>query len=329
MQKLVMNFDGQIQFFLLRNATWTFELVGNQVIHAVFFDACGTFGSCNSLNRMLCKCLPGFQPKSHDNWKSGNFSEGCERISPLCNKEVVVESFLELKMMKAGKADVEFDYSYESECLNECLGRCNCQAYSYQKAEKGEDNITCWIWLKDLNNIQEDLSDRGRDLNVRVPSSTLDLVKGKCEICGTTIIPYPLSSGPNCGDKMYYSFHCDDSIGQLSFEMPGGNYLVTGIDEELQKFSIRDEDCKATKSMGYRTQTNHSWPFNVIGGCDTGFADVEIRWNAPSEPLCSSLDECNDWPHSTCSSATNGKKRCLCNKSYRWDPINGRLHSSI
>ncbi|KAJ6349079.1 hypothetical protein OIU77_006632 [Salix suchowensis] len=73
------------------------------------------------------------------------------------------------------------------------------------------------------------------------------LVKRKCEICGTTIIPYPLSTGPNCGDKMYYSFHCDDSIGQLSFEMPGGNYLVTGIDEELQKFSIRDEDSSKEK----------------------------------------------------------------------------------
>ncbi|KAJ6761886.1 hypothetical protein OIU74_024534 [Salix koriyanagi] len=317
--KLVMNFDGQIQFFLRRNASWILNW-GEPSDRCSFFDACGTFGSCNSLNRIPCKCLPGFQPKSPDNWKSGNFSEGCERISPLCNKEVAVESFLELKMMKAGKADDEFDYSDEYECFNKCLSRCECQAYSYQKAEKG-DNITCWIWLKDLNNIQEDPFGRGRDLNVRVPSSTLALVKKKCEICGTTIIPYPLSTGPNCGDKMYYSFHCDDSIGQLSFEMPGGNYYpVTGIDEELQKFSIRDEDCKATKSMGYSTQTNHSWPFNVIGGCDTGFADVEIRWTAPSEPLCSSLDECNDWPHSTCSSATDGKKRCLCIKSFRWDP---------
>ncbi|KAJ6745071.1 PROMASTIGOTE SURFACE ANTIGEN PROTEIN PSA [Salix purpurea] len=133
---------------------------------------------------------------------------------------------------------------------------------------------------------------------------------------------------------MYYSFHCDDSIGQLSFEMSGGNYLVTGIDEELQKFSIRvgDDDCKTNESMGYSTE---SWPFNVIGRCDanrsksrlgssfedTGFSEVEIRWTAPSEPLCSSLDECNDWPHSTCSSATDGKKRCLCIKSFRWDPI--------
>ncbi|KAG5224923.1 G-type lectin S-receptor serine/threonine-protein kinase [Salix suchowensis] len=169
--KLVMNFNGQIQFFSWRNATWILNWWEPSDPCSVF-DACGTFGSCNSLNMMLCKCLPGFQPKSPDNWKSGNFSEGCERMSPLCNNDVAVESFLELKMMKAGKADVEFDYSFENECFHKCLSRCDCQAYSYQKAEK-DDNITCWIWLKDLNNIQEDLSDRGRDLNVRVPHSTI------------------------------------------------------------------------------------------------------------------------------------------------------------
>ncbi|KAJ6761880.1 hypothetical protein OIU74_024528, partial [Salix koriyanagi] len=191
-------------------------------------------------------------------------------------------------MMKAGKADVEFDYSFENECLNKCLSRCECQGYSYQKAEKGDDNnITCWIWLKDLNNIQEDLSDRGRDLNVRVPHSTIASVKRKCKICGTTIIPYPLSTGPNCGDKMYYNFLCKSAF-QLSFETPDGkNYSVTGIDEELQKFSIRvgDDDCKANESMGDSTE---SWPFNVIGRCD--------------------------------ANPTDGKKSCLCIKSFRWDP---------
>jgi hypothetical protein len=162
-------------------------------------------------------------------------------------------------------------------------------------------------------------------------------VKRKCQICGTTIIPYPLSTGPNCGDKMYFSFHCDDSSGQLSFEIPGGAYYsVTGIDEELQKFSIHveDADCKAIESMGNYTQRILYWPFHVIGRCDanrsnsrigssfedTGFAEVEIGWTDPSEPLCDSLDECNDWPHSTCSPARDGMKRCLCNKSFWWDP---------
>jgi hypothetical protein len=86
--RLVMNFDGQIQFFLWRNVTWTLNW-WEPSDRCTVFDACGTFGSCNSLNRIPCKCLPGFQPKSPDNWKLGNFSEGCERLSPLCSNDVV------------------------------------------------------------------------------------------------------------------------------------------------------------------------------------------------------------------------------------------------
>ena len=92
--RLVMNFDGQIQFFLWRNVTWTLNW-WEPSDRCTVFDACGTFGSCNSLNRIPCKCLPGFQPKSPDNWKLGNFSEGCERLSPLCSNDVV-QNFLQL-----------------------------------------------------------------------------------------------------------------------------------------------------------------------------------------------------------------------------------------
>jgi hypothetical protein len=130
--RLVMNFTGQIQFFLWRNVTWTLNWWEPSDRCSVF-DACGTFGSCNSLNRIPCKCLPGFQPKSPDNWKLGDFSEGCERMSPLCSKDVV-QNFLELRLMKAGKPDVEHDYSDENECMNECLSKCNCQAYSYHSS---------------------------------------------------------------------------------------------------------------------------------------------------------------------------------------------------
>jgi hypothetical protein len=77
--------------------------------------------------------MPGFQPKFPDNWKLGNFSEGCERLSPLCSNDVV-QNFLELKSMKAGKPDAEPDYSDENDCMNKCLSKCNCQAYSYHSS---------------------------------------------------------------------------------------------------------------------------------------------------------------------------------------------------
>ncbi|PRQ60070.1 putative non-specific serine/threonine protein kinase [Rosa chinensis] len=42
-------------------------------------DACGNFGSYNSKNGLVCKCLLGFKPSSPDNWNHGDYSSGCTR----------------------------------------------------------------------------------------------------------------------------------------------------------------------------------------------------------------------------------------------------------
>ncbi|KAK7833551.1 wall-associated receptor kinase-like 15 [Quercus suber] len=89
-----------------------------------------------------------------------------------------------------------------------------------------------------------------------------------CEPCGTNMIPYPLSASSNCGDPMYFSFNCNTTSGQVSFNAPN---------------------------------------------------DVEIVWEPPLEPICNLSTDCKDWPHSTCKSASDGKRRCLCTKSFRWD----------
>jgi len=43
--------------------------------------------------------LPGFKPKSPENWNSGDFSGGCIRSSDECGKN---DTFLSLKMMRLG-----------------------------------------------------------------------------------------------------------------------------------------------------------------------------------------------------------------------------------
>ena len=47
--------------------------------------------------------------------------------------------------------------------------------------------------------------------------------------------------------------------------------------------------------------------------------EVEIAWEPPLEPICNSSANCNDWSHSSCKSARDGKRRCLCTFCYRWD----------
>ncbi|KAG6752496.1 hypothetical protein POTOM_044734 [Populus tomentosa] len=55
----------------------------------------GNDGSCNLYNKLACKCLPGFKPKSPENWNSGDFSGGCIRSSDERGKN---DTFLSLKM---------------------------------------------------------------------------------------------------------------------------------------------------------------------------------------------------------------------------------------
>ncbi|KAF2308791.1 hypothetical protein GH714_018617 [Hevea brasiliensis] len=133
------------------------------------FNACGKFSSCNSANSLPCKCLPGFKPNKPENWYAGDFSYGCKRISPICSKYAKeIGDFHNLKKMKVGNPDGVYENLNETACKDKCLSNCTCQAYSYLKAERSDaSNAICWIWIQDLNNIQENY-EGGRDLNYRV-----------------------------------------------------------------------------------------------------------------------------------------------------------------
>nr|XP_028957470.1 G-type lectin S-receptor-like serine/threonine-protein kinase At4g03230 [Malus domestica] len=139
------------------------------------------YTSCNSNNRpLLCKCLPGFKPQYLQQWNSGDFSGGCKRDSALCGNNKI-DTFLSLKKMKVGNPDSKINVEKEEEeCRNGCLNSCQCKAYSY--AISGEysnrrDASLCKIWNEgDLNNLEEEYTDGGQDLSVRVALSDLGIL---------------------------------------------------------------------------------------------------------------------------------------------------------
>ena len=147
------------------------------------------------------------------------------------------------------------------------------------------------------------------------------------------MIPYPLSTSPNCGDPMYFSFHCNTSIGQLSFKAPSNLYQVDSISPSEQKFVIQEminhteKTRRQAKNLG-DLQLNLSLPFSVnyrlpdLGNLSPEITAVEISWVPPPEPTCISTVDCKDWPHSTCNAAKDGKKRCHCAPNFRWDVSN-------
>ncbi|XP_021829961.1 G-type lectin S-receptor-like serine/threonine-protein kinase At4g03230 [Prunus avium] len=335
--RLVMNFNGQLQF-LTYTKQW--HLLWRQPKDRCNeLNACGNFGSCNSNNRPWeCKCLPGFSPQFVEQWNSGVFNGGCARQSKICEKN---DTFLSLKMMKVEKPNPPIKVDNETVCKNECLSNCLCQAYSYAEATNNtrrdaSTSSLCWTWLE-LNNLEEEYGDDGHNISVRIALSDSKSTVKDCKPCGTTIIPYPLSTGPDCGDPMYSRFNCITTTGQVSFMGPKGTFFrVISINASAQRFVIQAKNVDNCNPInrGKSQPLNPPFPFNVTSWCNVhlgnfssqvssrGTNAVELGWELPLEPTCTTSADCRGWPHSTCSPATDRKKRCLCNANYQWSGFN-------
>lgn len=132
---------------------------------------------------------------------------------------------------------------------------------------------------------------------------------------------------------MYFNFNCNVATGQVNFEAAGGTYKVKFIDSEARKFYIQTKeagDCGDKNWITKALQLNHSSPFHVTSWCNfketnpENFSlktsnEVEISWEPPLEPTCSSTTDCKDWPYSTCNMSKDGNKRCLCIADFHWN----------
>ncbi|XP_009762554.1 G-type lectin S-receptor-like serine/threonine-protein kinase At4g03230 isoform X1 [Nicotiana sylvestris] len=339
--RLLMNSSGEIQLYRWddKSRGWFMSWSEPQGPCGVY-DTCGKFGICDRENILsMCKCLPGFSPTSPDDWMAGNFIDGCSRKSvTTCNKKSKSDTFLIMSSMKFEEPDLYSKAKNEDDCRNECVGNCQCVAYSYEdhEAPRGSSNVSarCSIWTNELHNLQVNYRG-GFNLSVRVAMSDIEVTRRNCRPCGPNVIPYPLSSEPHCGDSSYYSFACNDSTGEVSFQTLNGSYPVIDIDIDNRRFVIQvheENSCDNTKKPGTQVAwLNQSLPFHPINRCynteklqnrTSGQARYGIRmimWEPPLEPTCIASADCEDWPNSSCNMTGQGKRRCLCNQYYKWD----------
>ncbi|KAL5731119.1 non-specific serine/threonine protein kinase [Ranunculus cassubicifolius] len=140
-----------------------------------YYGKCGSFAFCNRLVSPVCSCLRGYEPKSNEEWRKGNWSGGCIRRMLLqCDRNNTngehgkADGFLKYERMKVpdfanwvGGGDLE-------ECMQQCLMNCSCTAYSYVSGR------SCMLWhgsLIDMNKFPS----AGVDLYTRVAYSELDI----------------------------------------------------------------------------------------------------------------------------------------------------------
>nr|XP_023901411.1 G-type lectin S-receptor-like serine/threonine-protein kinase At4g03230 [Quercus suber] len=334
--RLVMDYSGELRYLIwdTTKGNWSLEWKAPEDQCSIY-NACGKSGSCNNDNWFTCKCLPGSKPTDTNNWFSQHFVDGCIRNSRCDNGG---STFLSLNVTQVRNPDNNFPVNNVEECERKCFENCQCQAYSYAvttvnrtvRLDAYTGTSLCWIWIDDLNDLQEG-SKNSRNIFVRVPKSDIESTVRNCEPCGINVIPYPLSTSPNCGDPMYFSFECNNSTGQLSFKSPIGTYQVDGIYPSEQKFiiEVKHADNSDARNSERVLSLNQYSPLFVnisfvqdSGKINSNIRGVEISWKPPPEPLCNSPADCKDWPNSTCNAATDGNMRCHCLPNFVWDASN-------
>ncbi|KAL1560146.1 non-specific serine/threonine protein kinase [Salvia divinorum] len=130
---------------------------------------CGPFGVCYQRDSPICSCLPGFHPRSNQEWDSGNWTSGCQRRSDLnCNNgTTTTDDFLKVQMMIV---TVNGDWlpGSESQCKTRCRTNCSCLAYGF------DGGRGCRLWSGTLNDIQKFPTDSGSNLYIRLANSQID-----------------------------------------------------------------------------------------------------------------------------------------------------------
>lgn len=126
-----------------------------------------------------------------------------------------------------------------------------------------------------------------------------------CEDCGHTLVPYPLSTGPNCGDQSY-KVQC--KAGTLWFNaLNGSSYVITSINPQIQRLILRPprlakNTCMAADLWSHGIQLDNNLPFNITS------SNTVMLMNCSTEMLplsmnCSSASICHNYIRSTAAVA--------------------------
>ncbi|KAF9587753.1 hypothetical protein IFM89_004730 [Coptis chinensis] len=333
--RLVLDVNGLLSLLVWRTGFWW--RVWYLPKPLCTFESCGPYSSCsfngayylvgvNSGNDYRtdgpCACITNFEPVSQEAWELGDFSGGCKRKTPLqCGKEE--DGFYPLKNVKAVVPTSAFEAATAESCRTECLSRCSCNAYAYTNGSSA-GIISCLIWDGSLRVFTGETKIDPSDIFVRIDASEIVTNRRLCQNCGIHAIPYPLSTGPNCGDPAYRNFKCDDSTGYLTFNALDSSYAVNKIIPEMRTIVIKWDswnfDSCYAKNNNSDIQLNPSLPFHMTSN------NTIFMFNCPS-PLRSSGTDCNS--SSLCPMIMLDKMQCFSSMRTCCSYIAGKSSSTL
>ncbi|XP_073264944.1 G-type lectin S-receptor-like serine/threonine-protein kinase RKS1 [Populus alba] len=170
--RLVVNESGVVHRLTWndRDQQW-FEVWSSPKEPCDTYGQCGPNSNCDPYqpNNFMCKCLPGFEPKSPQEWYLRDGSGGCV-TKPNVSTCRSGEGFIKLARVKVpdtSMASANMSLILK-ECEQECLRNCSCTAY----ASADERGVGCLRWYGDLLDTRT-FSDVGQEIYIRVDRAEL------------------------------------------------------------------------------------------------------------------------------------------------------------
>ncbi|KAF8045029.1 hypothetical protein N665_5725s0002 [Sinapis alba] len=140
--------QGSLKIFHHNGTDWEVDYEAPLANSCDFYDLCGPFGLCVMSPSPKCKCFKGFVPKSIEEWRRGNWTDGCVRRTELYCQGNSTGKAADIFHPLANIKPPEF-YKFSStldaeDCYQSCLQNCSCLAFTYI------NGIGCLVWNHDL-----------------------------------------------------------------------------------------------------------------------------------------------------------------------------------
>ncbi|TKY66620.1 G-type lectin S-receptor serine/threonine-protein kinase [Spatholobus suberectus] len=249
---------GSVQRFLWSYQTETWQLFqagpGDQCEN---YALCGANSDCSVNNSPICECLPGFTPKSPENWSLSNWTDGCVwKVNLDCDNR---DGFVKLTGMKRPDTSSSwFDKNMDiQECEDQCLKNCSCIAYSSLNISDGGSG--CLIWFNKITDMRKDTS-IGQEIYLKVPASELghstDNAKKKklagilvgigILILGITIVGYVI-------------YLKSKKLGK------SGKDKIINEEDQIEKYEKESIELPTFEFSTIANATDHFSPNNILG----------------------------------------------------------------
>ncbi|KAL9236706.1 hypothetical protein vseg_011342 [Gypsophila vaccaria] len=166
LERFYMNYDGRLLQKNWNGSNWEiiWQSLGSE---CDIYAKCGKFALCDPKKAQICECLKGFEPENENEWRHGNWTNGCVRRTPLqcLDTGAKPDRFFQLQQMKVPD-DFRWISAGPDDCEGLCLESCTCTAYT------SYIGIGCMLWNISLLDMQQFPTD-GADLFVRLAHSEL------------------------------------------------------------------------------------------------------------------------------------------------------------